>query len=87
MFNKLRFRFILVAMLSVLLVLGTIILGINIISYNRTVKNADNILKLLAENEGRFPQFGLNENMPPEEGGQGLADAFIEKYRRSKEHF
>ena len=24
---------------------------------------------------------------PPEEGGQGLADAFIEKYRRSKEHF
>ncbi len=81
MFNKLRFRFILVAMLSVLLVLGTIILGINIISYNRTVKNADNILKLLAENEGRFPQFGLNENMPPEEGGQmpeppGARDGF-----------
>ncbi|MBR1796400.1 MAG: HAMP domain-containing histidine kinase [Clostridiales bacterium] len=55
MFGKLRRRFILISMLSVILVLGIIIGGINIISYNNTVRNADNILELLSHNQGQFP--------------------------------
>ena len=65
MIGKLRIRFILVTMLSLLLVLGVIIGGINIISYIGTVRNADNILQFLGENGGRFPE------MPPMEE-QGL---------------
>lgn len=65
MFGKLRIRFILISMLSVTLVLGVIIAGINILSYRSTVENADMILNMLAENGGRFPEWG----------GEGESDA------------
>ena len=65
MFGKLRIRFILISMLSVTLVLGVIIAGINILSYRSTVDNADMILNMLAENGGRFPEWG----------GEGESDA------------
>jgi len=66
MFRRLRFRFILIAMLSVFIVLGVIVSGINVISYNRTVSNADEILLLLAKNEGRFPEMDMNGSDMPE---------------------
>lgn len=65
MFGKLRFKFILISMLSVILVLGIIIAGINTANYNSTVRNADDILSMLADNDGHFPE--RDEAPPPPE--------------------
>ncbi len=53
-------------MMSVILVLGVIITGINILNYGSTVSDADSILELLAENGGHFPE--PSEGVPPPMG-------------------
>lgn len=56
MIKKLRVKFIAVAMISVMVVL-TIILGtINVLNYRGVVEDADNILQILADNGGKFPE-------------------------------
>lgn len=64
MFKRLRYKFISISMLSVILVLGIIVAGINIASYSGTVKNADEILQILADNHGRFPENPEDRVMP-----------------------
>ena len=54
MIKKLRTRFILIAMLSVFIVLGTIITSINVINFSKVNRNADEILNILSQNEGKF---------------------------------
>jgi signal transduction histidine kinase len=50
-------------MISLTVVLGIIIAGANILNYRKVVKDADEILAVLVENDGRFPQDGkLDEN-------------------------
>lgn len=56
MIKKLRRKFILIAMLSVFVVLGSIIAFINIANYCNIISNADKILAVLVRNEGKFPQ-------------------------------
>lgn len=56
MIKKLRVKFIAVAMISIMVVL-TIILGtINVLNYRGVVEDADNILQILADNDGKFPE-------------------------------
>ncbi|NCB92173.1 MAG: HAMP domain-containing histidine kinase [Clostridia bacterium] len=55
MIKNLRKKFILVSMCSTLLVLTAILGAINIVSYRRIIAQADNILEVLAENDGEFP--------------------------------
>ena len=55
MIKQLQNRFILISMLSVLLVLTIIIGAINILNYQKVVQDAKNILTILAENNGTFP--------------------------------
>lgn len=55
MIQKLRRRFIAAAMLSLALVLLVILGTVNIVSYRKTVTDADGILALLSENQGAFP--------------------------------
>lgn len=59
MIKKLRFRFIVVAMLSVGIVLGLIIGTINVMNYRRVMQDVDMTLGILAEN-------ALAENAPEE---------------------
>ena len=54
MIKKLRIKFIIISMLSLLIVLATIITGINISNYQSVSSNADTILKTLYDNGGRF---------------------------------
>lgn len=56
MIKRLRIRLIAVTMLSLSLVLLVILGGVNLMSYRKTVSDADMILELLAANEGAFPQ-------------------------------
>lgn len=58
MIRKLRRKFIAIAMLSIVLVLGALIGTINVLNFSSTVKEADETLSMLAENGGQFPSFG-----------------------------
>ncbi len=55
MIQRLRKKFIAASMLALTLVLLVILGGINTMSYYRTVSDADAILTILAQNNGRFP--------------------------------
>ena len=55
MIRKLRFKLISAAMISLFIVI-TIIIGIvNILNYHGIVQDADGILTILQDNNGRFP--------------------------------
>ncbi len=56
MIQRLRKKFIGAAMLSLTLVLLVILGGVNIVSFSKTVSDADGILSLLSENQGAFPK-------------------------------
>ena len=64
MIKKLRVKFIAASMLALALVLLVILGGINVMSYRKTVSDADAILSVLASNQGMFPQ-----RMSPAEDG------------------
>ena len=55
MVNKLRKKFVITAMLSLLLILVVMIGVINLVNYNQMVSQADNLLVMLADNDGYFP--------------------------------
>ena len=55
MIRRLQRKFVLAAMLSLLIVLGLLIGLINILNYVSMVRDADGTLALLAENNGAFP--------------------------------
>lgn len=55
MIRKLRRNFIIVAMCSMFAVLAVIVGSLNAVSYRGTVRRADRILDMLAENDGHFP--------------------------------
>ena len=55
MIKKLRRKFIGVSMLSTLLVLTIIIGTVNILNYRKVIRDAEHILLILSEHEGRFP--------------------------------
>lgn len=56
MIHTLRRKFIGATILSLLLVLLVILGAVNIVSYRKTVMDADRILALLSENQGAFPK-------------------------------
>ena len=56
MIRRLRRKFIAMTMLALFLVLGTLIAVVNILNYRDTVKGADEVLEILAGNDGRFPE-------------------------------
>ncbi len=56
MIKKLRVKFITVAMISVMVVLSIILGTINVLNYRAVVEDAENTLKILADNDGKFPE-------------------------------
>lgn len=56
MIKKLRVKFIAVAMISVMVVLSIILGTINVLNYRAVVEDAENTLKILADNDGKFPE-------------------------------
>ena len=63
MVQKLRKRFILVAMLSTLIVLLSMIGGMNILNFDKLKSQADTMTRMICENDGKFPQ-SKNNNEP-----------------------
>ncbi|MCC8029836.1 MAG: two-component sensor histidine kinase, partial [Lachnospiraceae bacterium] len=56
MIKKIRIKLIAAAMLSLFVVLTVIMIIIAVISYQNVITDADTVLSLLAENEGKFPE-------------------------------
>ena len=72
MIQKIKIRFIAVAMAALFVLLALIVSGMNMINYNSIIRDADIKLELLSQNKGRFPEFfpdrpkPLPSNMTPE---------------------
>lgn len=66
MIKKLRLKFILLSMSSLFALLLAMIVGMNLINYRSIVGEADEVLALLSQNKGSFPDFrGKKENRMP----------------------
>ena len=61
MIKRLRRKFVLIAALSLLVVELVILGGINAVNIYQTNRNADNLLEIIAENGGKFPDFNRPE--------------------------
>lgn len=70
MIRKLRIKLVFAAMLSLLLVLVLIFSVVGVLNYMKVTQNADEILMLLAQNDGRFggDDDRKGEAGPPEDG-------------------
>ena len=64
MIQKIKIRFIAVAMIALFILLAVIVAGMNLINYNSVVQDADNKLALVSQNKGIFPEFGADPQWP-----------------------
>lgn len=67
MIKRLQRKFVVIAAVCLLIVEFTIIGGINGVNIYQTNKNADNLLNIIIENDGRFPEFdpkGMKHDKP-----------------------
>lgn len=62
MIKKLRWKFIAVAMISIIVVLMVIIGTITLINYNKTVDNIDKVLTVLVDNNGKFDDLDFGDD-------------------------
>lgn len=62
MIKKLRWKFIAVAMISIIVVLMAIIGTITLINYNKTVDNIDKVLTVLVDNGGKFDDLDFGDD-------------------------
>ena len=66
MINRLRRKFIMIAMLSVTLVVLLMTASINVFNYLSTDQTLSNTLQMIYENQGMIPQFpGGRPEKPP----------------------
>ena len=72
MIKKLKTKFILLSMSSLLILLTVLIVCMNLVNYGAVTREADEILALLSQNDGRFPEFshfpdeGKGNRFPPQ---------------------
>ncbi len=57
MIKKLRFKFIVLAMTTIILLLSVIVMGMNMLNYKSVVSQSDEILSVISHNRGFFPEF------------------------------
>ena len=68
MIKKLRRKLIAACMVSLAIVLAVILGGVNLMSYQKVVSDADTVLALLGSNNGDFPK---QEERPGSQPGGG----------------
>jgi len=64
MINKLKFKFVSLSVISLFILLTVIITGMNIINYRTVLSEADEVLHILSQNKGRFPEFEQDKPVP-----------------------
>lgn len=66
MIKRLRRKLIAACMISLAIVLIVILGGVNLMSYQKMVADADTVLALLGSNEGEFPKLHNGSESPPD---------------------
>ena len=84
MIKRLRRKLIAACMISLAVVLAVILGGVNLMSYQKVVADADTVLALLGSNDGAFPKSHSRPGTAPEGelpagGGMGKPDLFGQK--------
>lgn len=84
MIKRLRRKFIAACMISLAIVLIVILGGVNLMSYQKVVSDADTVLTLLGRNNGSFPKNhggpgNLPDGEPPIDGGMEKRNLFGQK--------
>ncbi|MCR4813876.1 MAG: GHKL domain-containing protein [Lachnospiraceae bacterium] len=67
MIQKLRKKFIIIAMLSMFIVLAVIVGTMNLANYVSMTVRADHLLKILVENDGKFPEMFMGRKVMSED--------------------
>lgn len=68
MIRKLKFKFVTLAMVALVVLMVVVVAAMNIINYASVVDESDMILSVLSDNRGEFPPFGNEHNdnrLPP----------------------
>ncbi len=67
MIRKLKIKFILLSMTTLVILLTVILAGMSLLNYNSVIETADKTLSYLSQNKGTFPEIGgqLNNILPP----------------------
>lgn len=66
MIKQLRRKLIAACMISLAIVLAVILGGVNLMSYQKVVADADTVLALLGSNDGEFPKLHSGPEVPPD---------------------
>lgn len=68
MIRRMRIKLVVLAMSALLVLLVVIVAGMNLVNYGTIVEEADTVLSLLSQNQGRFPSLGSRpwDRFPPE---------------------
>lgn len=79
MIKRLRRKLVAACMISLAIVLAVILGGVNLMSYQKVVADADTVLTLLGNNDGEFPKLHSGSETPPDGGvpmdrGRGKRD-------------
>ncbi len=77
MVSKLRRKFVITAMSALLVILLVLISVINVANFVEFTKSADDILQILADNDGTFPEMGPDQAMN-ERGIAGIEASIME---------
>ena len=56
MIKRIKLRFLILATVSLLVLLGIIVAGMNLMNYRSVVRESDAVLSVLAGNGGSFPE-------------------------------
>ena len=75
MIRKLRFKLISAAMLSLFIVITIIIGAVNVLNYRGIVEDADQILTILQDNDGRFPQQNKQPDVPQQSADDVISNS------------
>ncbi|MBR1764287.1 MAG: HAMP domain-containing histidine kinase [Ruminococcus sp.] len=88
MFKKLRRRFVLIAMISMVCVLSLVVAAINIINYYQIKQKEDQLLEMILDNGGTFPELFSNKSSRRRPDGSESAEPSEDFAKeRPYEHF
>ena len=82
MTDKLRWRFVLVAMVAIATVMVIVLSSINMANIYKTNKNSDELLSIISDNDGRIPfdEHKIPDDRPPKKPELGPEGRYLNRY-------
>lgn len=82
MTDKLRWRFVLVAMVAIATVMVIVLSSVNMANIYKTNKNSDELLSIISDNDGRIPfdEHKIPDDRPPKKPELGPEGRYLNRY-------